>query len=619
MSSLRERDANDARLARVAPQSLRSFNDAGVLSSADVQVARTLAALAGVQEPAVLLAVALAVRAPRLGHVLVDLATIAGTVAVDTEEPVDLVELDWPDPEEWVTAVAASPLVSEAPHPLRLEGSRLYLERYWREECEVAVHLRLLAAAPATGDPEDPELLADVERLYPQAQDERSWAAVLSAITQRLTIIAGGPGTGKTRSIASVVALLAKHAHARGSGDRPPLVALAAPTGKAAARLGEALAERAESPDLEPEVREALSATSARTLHRLLGSRADSRGRFRHDRRNRLPHDVVIVDETSMVSLTLMARLLEALGDDARLVLVGDPDQLSSIEAGAVLGDIAGLALSEGEDGGGSAIADSGFVLDRTHRFGEAIATLAEAVRRGDADGAIAALGASEGEVIWIAKDAHAVRGDPVLDPVREAATAAGRAIIAAAREGDAAAALVALGKFRLLCAHRRGPYGVSSWMSSVELWLGREISAAGGPTGDYPGRPLLITANDYDLNLFNGDSGVVVLGEDGRLTAAFEQHSGVARVRPNQLGAVETVYAMTVHKSQGSQFGTAAVMLPPPSSRILTRELLYTALTRARERLLVVGTEAAIRAAVERPAARASGLRERLLDDAEA
>jgi exodeoxyribonuclease V alpha subunit len=151
--------------------------------------------------------------------------------------------------------------------------------------------------------------------------------------------------------------------------------------------------------------------------------------------------------------------------------------------------------------------------------------------------------------------------------------------------------------------------------MSSVELWLAREISAAGGPTGDYPGRPLLITANDYDLNLFNGDSGVVVLSEDGRLTAAFEQHSGVARVRPNQLGAVETVYAMTVHKSQGSQFGTAAVMLPPPSSRILTRELLYTALTRARKRLLVVGAEATIRAAVERPAARASGLRERLLD----
>jgi exodeoxyribonuclease V alpha subunit len=614
VTSLRERDGNDVRLARVAPEPLRSFNDAGVLSSADVQVARRLAALAGVEEPAVLLAVALAVRAPRLGHVLVDLATIAETAAVDTEEPVDVAGLAWPDPEEWVAAVAASRLLSEAPHPLRLEGSRLYLERYWREEREVAGYLRALADAPASGDGDEAGLLAAV-RLYPEPEDERSRAAALAAVSRRLTIIAGGPGTGKTRLIASVVALLAEQAHAGGPGGRPPLVALAAPTGKAAARLGEAIAERAESPDSGPEVRAAVSATSARTLHRLLGSRPDSRGRFRHDRRNRLPHDVVIVDETSMVSLTLMARLLEALGDETRLVLVGDPDQLSSIEAGAVLGDIAGVALSDGKEPSGSAIAESGFVLDRTHRFGEGIAAVADAVRRGDGDGAIAALGASEHEVTWIAQDAHAVRGDPVLDPVREAATAAGGAIIAAALEGDAAGALEALGEFRLLCAHRRGQYGVSSWMSSVEQWLAGEITAAGGPAGNYPGRPLLITANDYDLHLFNGDSGVVVAGDGGRPMAAFEQHSGVARVPPNQLGAVETVYAMTVHKSQGSQFGTAAVILPTPSSRILTRELLYTALTRARDRLLVVGTEATIRAAVARPAARASGLRERLLD----
>jgi exodeoxyribonuclease V alpha subunit len=614
MSSLRERDPNDVRLAALAPQPLRSFNDAGVLSSADVQVARTLTTLAGVQEPDVLLAAALAARAPRLGHVLVDIATIADTVAVDTEEPVELAELDWPNPNEWVQALAASPLVTDAPHPMRLEGTRLYLDRYWREEREVAARLRALAAAPAAGDGDDPELLADIEQLYAKAEDERSREAILSALTRRLTIIAGGPGTGKTRSIASIVTLLAKHG--RAWGQRPPLIALAAPTGKAAARLGEVLAERAETPGLDPDVCDALALTSARTLHRLLGSRADSRGRFRHDRRNRLPHDVVIVDETSMVSLTLMARLLEALGDEARLVLVGDPDQLSSIEAGAVLGDVAAAAPDDGSQDRGSVLVDSVFALEHTYRFGEGIATLADAVRRGDADGAITALGACKGDVIWIAEDAHAIRGDPALDPVREAASAAGRAVIAAARDGDAPTALHALGEFRLLCAHRRGPYGVSSWMASVEMWLAHEISAAGGPTRDYPGRPLLITANDYDLNLFNGDSGVVVLGENGRLAATFEQHRGVTRVRPSQLSAVETVYAMTVHKSQGSQFATAAVVLPPASSRILTRELLYTALTRARNRLLVVGTEDTIRAAVDRPAARASGLRDRLLED---
>jgi exodeoxyribonuclease V alpha subunit len=201
------------------------------------------------------------------------------------------------------------------------------------------------------------------------------------------------------------------------------------------------------------------------------------------------------------------------------------------------------------------------------------------------------------------------------LTPVRDAATAAGRAVIAAARDGDAPAALAALGEFRMLCAHRRGPHGVSTWMPTVERWLAAEIDAAGGRVRDYPGRPLLITANDYDLNLFNGDTGVVVASRDGRVLAAFEQRGDVATVRPNQLGAVETVYAMTVHKSQGSQFATAAIVLPPPSSRILTRELLYTAVTRARRHLFVVGTEEAVRVAVARPAVRASGLRERLRD----
>lgn len=618
MTSLRERDAHDVRLASVAPEPLRSFNDAGVLSSADVQVARRLAAIAGNGEPSVLLATALAVRAPRLGHVLVDLSTIAGTVAVDTEEHVDLAGLDWPDPREWVNAVAASSLVSEAPHPLRLEGSRLYLERYWSEERQVAEDLRALATAPApaSAQHDDGELLAAVERLYPHAEEERSRAAASAAVSRRLTIIGGGPGTGKTTLVANVVALVAELANSHEESDRrPPLVALAAPTGKAAARLGEAIVERAERPDVDAQTQAALSATRALTLHRLLGSRPDSRSRFRHDRRNRLPHDLVIVDETSMVSLTMMARLLEALGDQTRLVLIGDPDQLSSIEAGAVLGDITRPADEERQQGDGAVVADSVFVLDHTHRFGEGIAAVAEAVRQGNAEATLAALAASSEEVEWISQDAHAVRDETVLEPVREAATAAGRAVIAAAGEGDAAAALEALGEFRLLCAHRRGQYGVSSWTSSVEHWLAGEINAAGGPSGSYPGRPLLITANDYDLNLFNGDSGVVVTDDAGRLAAVFERHSGVARLRPNQLAAVETVYAMTVHKSQGSQFETAAVILPPPTSRILTRELLYTALTRARHRLLVVGSEDTISAAVGRPAARASGLRERLLD----
>lgn len=274
---------------------------------------------------------------------------------------------------------------------------------------------------------------------------------------------------------------------------------------------------------------------------------------------------------------------------------------------------MADLAVPATDGGDGApAIGDGIVVLDHVYRFGGAIAALADAVRRGDADAALAALAAADDDrVTWIAADAG--QDDTALAPVRDAATATGRAVIAAARAGDAPTALDALGGFRLLCAHRRGPHGVTTWTAAVERWLAPEIDAAGGRVRDYPGRPLLVTANDYDLNLFNGDTGVLVAQPGGRVAAAFE---GPRLVRPNQLGAVETVYAMTVHKAQGSQFGTAAVIVPPPSSRILTRELLYTAVTRAREHLVVVGTEASIRAAIARPAARASGLGGRLWKD---
>jgi exodeoxyribonuclease V alpha subunit len=633
VTSLRARDPFDVRLARAAPAPLRAFNDAGVLSSADVHVARTLARRGGVEDdPAVLLALALAARAPRLGHVLVDLATIRATVAVDTEEPVDLDALPWPDPAAWPWQVAAcEALVAAgeddgASRPLRLAGTALYLDRYWREERAVADALAARAADPP-GAVDRAVLREGLERLHASAPSDRARLAAAAAVLGRLAVVAGGPGTGKTTAVARIVALLAEQAAAAGAAA---LVALAAPTAKAAARLGEAVREEAAALPVSDDVRALLLATSASTVHRLLGARRDTRSRFRHDAGNRLPHDVVVVDETSMVSLTMMSRLLDAVRPDARLVLVGDPGQLSSIEAGAVLGDLVGPAATRMRprpaararltDATGSAvdagdgdrpIGDGIVVLDHVYRFGGRIAELADAVRRGDADGAVAALASTADErVTWIGADAGAAAEAAVLEPVRDAATATGRAVIAAARAGDGPAALARLGDFRLLCAHRRGPYGVTTWTAAIERWLAPEIDAAGGRLRDYPGRPLLVTANDYDLNLFNGDTGVLVAEPDGRVLAAFDRRAGV---RPNQLGAVETVYAMTVHKSQGSQFSTAAVIVPPPSSRILTRELLYTAVTRAREHLVVVATEASIRAAVQRPAARASGLRARL------
>jgi exodeoxyribonuclease V alpha subunit len=276
-------------------------------------------------------------------------------------------------------------------------------------------------------------------------------------------------------------------------------------------------------------------------------------------------------------------------------VLVGDPAQLASIEAGAVLGDIV-------------AAPDPGIVvLERVHRYGGAIAKVAEAIRAGDADATVDALGG----VTWIPVDAAA---EPdALGPVRDGAVACARAVLDAARKGAGREAIDALGSFRLLCAHRRGPYGVSAWTARIEGWLAEALDGFGAGGEWYVGRPLLVTENDYGLGLFNGDTGAVIATGEGRVSAAFERHGDVVHLSPTRLAAVDTVYAMTVHKSQGSQFGTAAVLLPDAASPILTRELLYTAVTRATERLVLVAGEEAVRAAVARPVARASGLRRRL------
>jgi exodeoxyribonuclease V alpha subunit len=610
-NALPERDPFDARLALQASGPLREFNLAGVLSAADVHVARRLGALGGESDDDVLLAIALAVRAPRIGHVLVDLETIRDTVAVDTEDPVDLDALRWPDSGSWVASVAASPLVelegaADADvRPLRLRGSWLYLDRYWAEEIAVAGKLSEMLDAPSfTID--EARLQDGLTRLFgPDTTEDRQADAVAAAVRRRFAVVAGGPGTGKTTTVARIVALLSEQAESNTRPPRPPRVALAAPTGKAAARLEQAVRDEARKLDVADDVRAALLGLRASTIHRLLGWRPGSSTRFRHDRDRRLPHDVVIVDETSMVSLTLMARLIEALRSDARLVLIGDPGQLASIEAGAVLGDIVD---ADGDPAAGSR--DGIVVLDRGHRFGGTIASLATAIRDGDGDQVMSLLAAGSGDVRWIGVDAARPE---VPARLRDAALRASEAVVGAARAGDGDEALQALGGFRILCAHRRGPYGVASWSARVEGWLQDAVKEFSVAERWYVGRPLLVTQNDPELDLANGDTGVVVQTSEGRVLAAFERRGELALVSPSRLGAVDTVYAMTIHKSQGSQFGTAVVLLPEPDSRILTRELLYTAVTRAQQQLVVVGPEETIRAAVERRVARASGLATRL------
>ncbi|HEY2258534.1 MAG TPA: exodeoxyribonuclease V subunit alpha [Solirubrobacteraceae bacterium] len=625
-----ERDPFEARLAVRASGLLRQFNHAGVLAAADVHVARRLMAIAGEApgDEAIALAVALAVRAPRLGHVHVDLARIRETAAVDGEEPVDLTALPWPDPAQWIASVAASPLVAgeqadpadptdsadtaDAARPLRLTGSWLYLDRYWAEE--VAVADSLLAMAGDRAPEVDRQRLAEgLRRLFGDDAGGRQAKAAEAAVRRRFAVVAGGPGTGKTTTVARIVALLCEQPPA----GNAPLVALAAPTGKAAVRLEEAVHAEAARLDLDDAVRAQLLALHATTLHRLLGWRPGTSSRFRHDRRHRLPHDIVIVDETSMVSLSLMARLIEALRSGARLVLVGDPGQLASIEAGAVLGDIVtpeGEALPEDEPSQAKPdLADGIVVLERVHRFGGGIAELAGAIRRGDGDAVIDLLRTPPEGVLWIETDVADESMQPALTPIRDRALGTATELIEAARAGAAGEALAALSAFRILCAHRRGRYGVSSWTARMEGWLQDAVEGFSSDERWYAGRPLLVVENDYELRLSNGDTGVVVRHDGGRLSAAFPRADEVIEYSPSRLSAVETVFAMTIHKSQGSQFDTAAVLLPDPDSRILTRELLYTAVTRARRLLIVAGSEEAVRAGVRRPVARASGLRWRL------
>ncbi len=566
---------------------LRRFNEHGLLAWADVHPAQHLCHLYGESDERVALAAALAVRALRAGSLCVDLARVpevAGqwetTEEADGEAQPVVPPEDWPEPDGWLAAVAASPAVTVddrppdgAPRPLRLVDGLLYLERYWRDQETVR---RLILDRLAPGSPGHETGQADTN-----AQD----AAVASALSAPLTVIAGGPGTGKTHVIARIVRALAET-------PSPVLVGLAAPTGKAAARMTESLRREGWA--------SGATAPAASTLHRLLGWRPGSRTRFRHDETNPLPHDVVIVDELSMVSMTLMARLLCALKPTARLVLVGDPDQLASVEAGAVLAD---LTASE-------ALRPAVVRLTHNFRFAGAIAELAQAIRDGDADAALEVL--------------RRPRGDDGVTPVRLASpqdsreelrrrcVTAGRRLFEAASARDVGAALAALDDHRLLCAHRRGAYGVQHWSRTVTGWLADDVPGFTAEGEFYVGRPVLMTRNAADLGLFNGDTGVVLAGTD-RLEAVFATGEGPRRFSPYLVDGLTGVHAMTIHKSQGSQFRRVSVVLPPLGSPLLTRELLYTAVTRASDDVLLVGEEDAVRAAIGHPTARTSGLRTRL------
>jgi exodeoxyribonuclease V alpha subunit len=543
--------------------------------------------------------------------------------------------------EPGVRPVPGAPLVLEA-------GERLYLRRHWRDEQAVAQAVRArVAADPHAGDatpPPDPAAAHRwLDRLFgPPADDAPDWQRIACAVALRgrLALVTGGPGTGKTYTVARLLAL----SFALHPAPATLRIALAAPTGKAAARLQQSIhgaldGLAAQQPDALdwPRLRERTA--EALTLHRLLGARPDTRA-LRHDARHPLDVDLLVVDEASMVHLEMMAALLAALPARARLVLLGDKDQLASVEAGAVLGDFCAdaadghydaasvrwvqactgvalpAALRHSGGAGVSVLAQQTVMLRRSRRFDGAIGQLAQAVNAGDVRAADAVLRAGDAAVRRLAVTSGAAGEVTALALAGYAAYLQQLADAPLPTEADAhrdsaVRAVRAFERFRLLCALREGDWGVTGLNQRIEAALRQRGLLRGGEW--HVGRPVMVTRNDPALGVHNGDVGLALPSADGRsLRVWFVDGDGQAprSVMASRLAAVETAWAMTVHKSQGSEFEHVALVLPPQMSPVLTRELVYTGITRARQRFTLVAPDATVWArALQRRTRRVSGL----------
>ncbi len=619
------------------------------------------------------LAAALVSNAVGQGHVCVALTGFAGKPIPGHEETRGFPEID-----VWEATLKASPVVGRPFEfkPLILEGQhRLYLHRYWSYEWGIAE--AMLSKAQAVRPAIDERLLKDgLGRLfghnnenidfreqgrgnlssehgeregeagyppaggavptagatgYPGVPAKRvegvpmidyQKVAALAAIRSGLAVISGGPGTGKTFTVAKILALIVEQAKGRRCA-----VALAAPTGKAAARL-KGMVRRAKAELNCAESIKAAIPEEAFTVHRLLAPIGGSR-RFRFNRENRLPYDVVVVDESSMSDLPLMARLAEAISPRAQLILLGDKDQLASVEPGAVFGDlcdavkkpnyskdfqafarrVAGYALP-GADKHPSALRDSVVVLTKNYRFDaeSGIGRVSRLINEGRGEEALHLIqsGAYK-EVAW-----KAVPGaDRLLESLERIVTDYYKGYLRATEPGTA---FDLFSRFRILCGLREGPYGATAINQAIEaLAIKRRLIRRDGKW--YKGQPVMVVVNDYQLKLFNGDVGILLPDEESAgLRVHFPTEEGSFRkILPGRLPAHELAHAITVHKSQGSEFDHVLVILPDRYAEVVTRELIYTAITRARTSVEIWGREDAFLEAVSRQAQRVSGLRDRL------
>ncbi len=598
----------------IVRQTLAPLIDAGVFDTLDVEVAVALLRMAeipgdGLKDAVPLaLATALACRAPRHGHICCSLSGAAAEIRWEgTHAAAALV---FPPAEAWCAALAASPLTAPG-GPLVLRGDRVYLARYADLESRLAqgIEARLATSGVDEAHVDRTALARRLGVLWPTADAYREGQsrAAETAVLHRFAVIVGGPGTGKTTTVVRILALLL--------ADRPDLrIALLAPTGKAAARLLESVNGARANPAFRvPQALRDRIPDTASTVHRALGVRLDAPGLPRHNAQNPLPYDAVVVDEASMVPLALMTRLLDAIRPDARAILLGDRHQLASVEAGAVLADLCGTP--EERAASSRPLAAAVAELTASARFGpdSGVGRLARAVNEGNVPRALEILTGGRHHDVELFEGQTAA---PILAALKPRCVTGLSRVARARTPGEA---LDALGDFRVLCAHRKGPLGVEGLNRSIETWLTEARLIR--PRGDiWHGLPFLVTENDNELGVFNGDTGIFFEppGSDGRTLFAYLPDptpgaDGPRRIPLSRLPRWEPVFAMTIHKSQGSEFGHVAVVLPEHISPVVTRELVYTGLTRARHRVTLAGNRAVLAEGIRQRVVRASGLHGRL------
>ncbi|MFW6347584.1 MAG: exodeoxyribonuclease V subunit alpha [Cyclonatronaceae bacterium] len=633
-SSAEQRPA--ASRAQTPGQVQKYLYEMGVLNALDIGFGAFLKKK-GEGSAHVILAAALLSAAARMGHSALDLRRLPQEGQAFFGRPgqaeINLTSYrpSLPDFKDSALVAHVKPEDDVPPQlPLVLEGSRLYFNRFFSYEHRISATLSALASQKIALDTRSQEQAkAQLGRYFESGESAHyQKMAGVAALTQKLTIITGGPGTGKTYTVLRLLAMLLEQNEARNLR-----IAIAAPTGKAANRVRESVVSGLEELPLTPELKRRIP-LETQTLHRLLGVRYRSAS-FRHHREHPLPYDIIIIDEASMIDIGLMAKLLDALPESARLILLGDKYQLASVEAGAVFADLCasenlnelssgfakicravGLDCPAGTAGNGqkAPLQDSIVELTYSHRFkaDSGIGRLAACINAGDAEGTIALLKEAPEGVSWLP-----ATPESYLKEWRDSLKKQYHGYKDDSKTPAEKAALMKA--FQLLSAHRRGKDGVEGLNEHIERLLGVR-KRTGSPW--YNGRPVIMTRNDYQQGLFNGDLGITqkVSGDENEHLrvgiAAFDkqkQQEVIRLRRPAQLQEMETCWALSVHKSQGSEYENVLLALPQNDSPVLTRELIYTAVTRAKKHICIAGSEALIRAAVSRKTKRFSGLPPRL------